>query len=160
MIKNIFKSVFVLAFLRSIYYIKSMAKRILIVDDDLFIRELYEEILKSEGYVVETASGGKQGLEMITQNQYDLILLDIMLPQIDGIGIITKLKESQSKVPLSSIIFLTNLSRDPVVKEALAVGVRSCLIKSDITPEQLLEQVKIALGKSSVKQSNNSSEQL
>ena len=91
---------------------------------------------------------------MILANSYDLILLDIMLPKLDGIGIITKLKEAKSSISLKSIMFLTNLAHDPVVKEALELGVHSCLIKSDITPEDLLAHVKRALGE----ESNSSSE--
>lgn len=124
-----------------------MSKKILLVDDDLYIRELYDEILKGEGFDVETTADGKTGLEMILANTYDLILLDIMLPKLDGIGIISKLKEAKSSISLKSIVFLTNLAHDPVVKEALDLGVHSCLIKSDITPEDLVNHVKQALGK-------------
>ncbi len=131
-----------------------MSKKILLVDDDLYIRELYDEILKGEGFDVETTADGKSGLDMILANSYDLILLDIMLPKLDGIGIITKLKEAKSSISLKSIMFLTNLAHDPVVKEALELGVHSCLIKSDITPEDLLAHVKRALGE----ESNSSSE--
>lgn len=123
-----------------------MSKQILLVDDDLYIRELYEELLEDEGYEVETAADGKEGLDKITEDSYDLILLDIMLPKLDGIGIISKLKETNSQVPLKSIVFLTNLAQDPVVKEALNTGVHSCLVKADITPDQLVAHVKEALG--------------
>lgn len=131
-----------------------MSKRILLVDDDLFIRELYEEILTNAGYEVDVAVDGKEGLEKLTKNQYDLTLLDIMLPQLDGIGIIAKLKGSGSKTPLKSIVFLTNLAHDPVVKEALAAGVHSCLIKSDLNPDQLVSYVKQVLGEAPSDNSN------
>jgi DNA-binding response OmpR family regulator len=133
-------------FISTIVYIKTMSNKILLVDDDLYIRELYDEILKSEGFEVETAADGKTGLEMILSNSYDLILLDIMLPKLDGIGIISNLKESKSSVSLKSIVFLTNLAHDPVVKEALSSGVHSCVVKSDITPDQLIKHVKKVLG--------------
>lgn len=126
-----------------------MSKKILLVDDDKFIRELYDEVLKSEGFDVETASNGKDGYEKIITGKYDLILLDVMLPQLDGIGIVTKLRESKSKVPLSSIVFLTNLVHDPVVKEALGHGVHSCLTKADINPDQLVAHVKKVLAEKS-----------
>ena len=125
----------------------STPKKILLVDDDLFIRELYDEVLKSEGYDVDTASDGKEGFDKITENQYDLILLDVMLPKIDGIGILSELKKLKNHPPLSSIIFLTNLAHDPVVKQVTEQCVRKCLIKADITPDQLVAEVKAALGK-------------
>lgn len=124
----------------------NMAKKILLIDDDLFIRELYEEVLEAEGYEVETAADGKVGLDKLTKNNYDLVLLDIMLPQIDGIGIIDKLKTSKTQVPLKSVVLLTNLANDPVVKTALESGVHSCLIKSDITPDQLVAHIQKVLG--------------
>lgn len=123
-----------------------MPTKILIVDDDLYLRELYEEVLKNEGYDVDIAKDGKEGFEKITTNSYNLILLDVMLPQLDGLGILTKLKESQSPVPLNSIILLTNLTHDPAIKEALKMGVHSCLTKAEMTPDQFLAKVKEALG--------------
>lgn len=123
-----------------------MPKRILIVDDDKFIRELYEEILTNEKYEVETAADGKTGLEKIQAGGYDLILLDVMMPQIDGIAIVQTLKESPPKKKNGPIIFLTNLANDPVIDQALQKGVKSCLSKADLTPEDFLKHVKKALG--------------
>ncbi len=131
---------------KNLIKIITMSKKILLVDDDLYIRELYNEILENEGYEVETAANGEAGLNKITNNKYDLILLDIMMPKLDGIGILTKLKDSQSSTPLSSIILLTNLANDPVIKEVAETGIKKVLIKSDITPEELTMEVKKTLG--------------
>ncbi len=123
-----------------------MSNKVLIIDDDLYLRELYEEVLKKEGYEVETASDGKEGYEKIIAQPYDAILLDIMLPQLDGLGILTKLKETKSQVPFKNIILLTNLSHDATVKQALALGVHACLTKSAVTPDQIVVKVKEVLG--------------
>lgn len=119
-----------------------MSKKILIVDEDRLIREAYEEVLKSGGYEVEAALDGREGLDKMIQNSYDLVLLDIMLPKLDGIGIIRELSERSSKTSIESVIFFTNLSEDPIVKEALETGVHSCLVKADTAPDQLLSYVK------------------
>ena len=68
-----------------------MAQKILLVDDDQFIREIYEELLKKAGYEVDTAVDGKEGYEKILNGGYNLILLDVMLPFLDGIGILDEL---------------------------------------------------------------------
>lgn len=118
-----------------------MAMTILLIDDDLYIRELYDEVLKSEGFEVDLASDGKDGYQKITENKYDLILLDVMLPQLDGIGILTKLK--QDKVAIKSpIILLTNLVHDPAVKNAVELGAHSVITKAELTPGDLVKKAK------------------
>jgi DNA-binding response OmpR family regulator len=117
-----------------------MAK-ILLVDDDLYIRELYEEILKNAGYEVEMAVDGKEGLEKIVEGGYDLILLDVMMPYIDGIGILKKLEDDKPKKSNGPIILLTNLAYDPVMKEATERGAAACLYKAEMNPDEFLKKV-------------------
>ena len=119
-----------------------MNKRILIIDDDLYLRDLYEEVLKNAGYEVDTAIDGEEGIEKIKQDGYDLILLDMMLPKIDGLGILTQLSQTQPHPKNGPIILLTNLGHEPVLQEALQKGAVAYLIKADITPDQLLNEVK------------------
>jgi CheY-like chemotaxis protein len=118
-----------------------MAK-ILIVDDDAYLRELYEEVLKAEGYDVITAVDGEDGLAKLQQGGFDLTLLDVMMPKLDGLGVLKKLHETPPTNPNKTILLLTNLAQDPIVQEALHLGVKSYLIKADITPDQLIEKVK------------------
>lgn len=119
-----------------------MAKKVLIIDDDTYIRELYDELLKQEGYEVETAKDGETGLQKIQAGGYDLVLLDIMLPKLDGHGILVKLKESPPKNPNGPIIILTNLANDPIIEESVKLGAKASYIKSDHTPEEFLEMIK------------------
>lgn len=119
-----------------------MAKKILLIDDDTYIRELYEELLKKEGYELETAKDGEDGLQKIQAGGYDLILLDIMLPKIDGHGVLVKLKESPPVKPNGPIIVLTNLANDPIVEESVNLGAKAFYIKSDHTPEEFLDMIK------------------
>lgn len=121
-----------------------MAHKILIVDDDTPIRELYQQLLEGEGFEIQTAADGKEGLEKITSGGFDLILLDIMMPQIDGIGILENLLEEKVKHP--PILLMTNLINDPVTKEALQKGAIACLVKVSLSPEQLISTVKQTLG--------------
>jgi len=122
-----------------------MSKKILIIDDDLYIRELYEEVLKNAGFEVSSAVDGQEGLEKIKMGGFDLILLDVMMPKLDGLGLLAKLSQQPPKVKNGPIILLTNLSHDPVIKEALQKGAKTYLIKADLTPDQLVEKVKLFL---------------
>jgi CheY-like chemotaxis protein len=120
--------------------------RILVVEDDLFLRELYTETLKDEGFDVDNAADGEEGLQKIMQGGWDLILLDIILPKIDGLEIMKKVKETPPATPNKSIVFLTNLDKDEEIKEALKLG-DGYLIKSQITPGDLLSEINLYLQK-------------
>ncbi len=119
-----------------------MAHKLLIVDDDLYIRELYEEVLKDAGYDVSTAVDGEDGLSKLKQGGYELVLLDVMMPKLDGLGVLQKLSELSPKPTNGPIILLTNLSHDPIINEAMEHGASTYMIKADVTPDQLLAKVK------------------
>ncbi len=119
-----------------------MAHKILIVDDDTYLRDLYEEVLKDEGFEITTAVDGQDGLDKMKSTKFDLVLLDVMMPKLDGLGVLKALHENPSDTTPSTILLLTNLAQDPIVKEAISLGAKSYIIKADITPDQLVENVK------------------
>jgi CheY-like chemotaxis protein len=114
----------------------------LLIDDDQYIRELYEEVLKNAGFEVETAVDGKEGLEKITAGGYDMVLLDVMMPYMDGIVILSELQEHKPLKVNGPIILLTNLAYDPVIKEALQKGAVACLNKAEMNPDEFLNKIK------------------
>lgn len=116
--------------------------RILIVDDDLYIRDLYQEICTDAGYEVTVAVDGEEGFQKMHEGGFDVVLLDIMMPKKDGLGVLNELIVSPPVQPNKNIILLTNLAHEPVVKEALEKGAKAFLIKADITPDILLEKIK------------------
>jgi DNA-binding response OmpR family regulator len=120
--------------------------KILIIEDDIFLQELYRDLLTQEGYIVATASTGNEGYEKIEQDDWDLILLDIILPQIDGFQIIKKLTAEKQQQLKSRIVFLTNLDNPQEKTAALAVG-KDYLIKSQLTPADFLDKMKEYLPK-------------
>lgn len=134
------------------YMIGSMAKRVLIIDDDTYIRDLYEEVLKSEGFEVLVAKDGQEGLAALLIGGYDVVLLDVMMPKLDGIGVLTKLKESVPQQPNGPILLLTNLDHDPILTQATALGVYKHLLKADMLPPALVSAVKEAMQISTVLQ--------
>lgn len=115
--------------------------RILIIDDDPDLRDIYKETLTESGYEVDLATEGREGLSKIMGGGYDLILLDIMLPHIDGISILRKLKAEKSLPYNGPIFVLSNLSQKEVIDEALDLGARGYIVKSDITPDQFLSKI-------------------
>lgn len=119
-----------------------MDKKILLAEDDAFLRELYTDVLTAEGYTVETATDGEQALAKISQGGWDLILLDIIMPRMSGLDVIRKTKENPPQIPNKCLIFLTNLDKGDEIKEALLLG-NGYLIKSQITPGDLLSEVKL-----------------
>lgn len=123
-------------------------QKILLIEDETELRELYEMLLRDEGYQVDSEPDGKTGLAAIQKGGYDLVLLDIMLPFIDGLEILDTIAHSkdQQTQPPKTIVLLTNLAQDQTIAKALEYGVRGYMIKSDYNPEQLLESVAEFLG--------------
>src|SRR5688572_24207980 len=92
-------------------------KRILIVEDDQFLREFYQELLQSEGFQVDIAPDGEVGLQKAQVGGYQLVLLDIMLPKRDGLQILRELKAAPPQTPNGQIVVLTNLGQDAIIKQ-------------------------------------------
>lgn len=121
-------------------------QRILVVEDDLFLRELYTDVLTAEGYKVEMAQDGEEALQKIKVGGYDLILLDIIMPKMDGLEVMRQVQNSPPQNPNKCVVFLTNLDKDEEIKTALKLG-QGYLIKSQITPGMLVEEVKNYISK-------------
>ncbi len=116
-------------------------KKLLLVEDDLFLRDLYNETLSTAGYEVDLAVNGQEAYDKIKAGGYDLVLLDIVLPIMDGIQVMEKLNEEQVQLTNKCTVFLTNLDNEADIKKALDLG-NGYIIKSQITPADLLNEVK------------------
>ncbi len=118
-------------------------KKILLVEDETELRELYNLLLTGEGYQVEALADGKAAMEAIEHGGYDLVLLDIMLPFIDGLDILERNAKSDKpgKQDNGTVVLLTNLAQDQTIAKGLELGIRGYMIKSDYNPEQLLSAV-------------------
>lgn len=102
-----------------------------------------------EGYLVDAAADGEMALNKIQNEEYDLVLLDIMLPKKDGLEILRELKNHPPKSPKVKIVSLTNLGQDAVIKECFDLGAEGYLIKSALNPDQVLQEIKSYLQKAS-----------
>ncbi len=121
----------------------SAIKSILIIEDDRFIGEMYIRSLRREGYEVDWAVSGTQGYQAAIGKSYDLILLDIMLPEAQGTEVLNQLRnETEDKIPNSRVIILTNFEQDDESRLAMESRADGYLIKADITPRKLIDIIK------------------
>lgn len=111
------------------------------------MREFYQELLEGEGYLVDCASDGEAALKLLRENEYNLALLDIMLPKKDGLQVLRELKITPAKSGDLCIVVLTNLGQDTVIKQAFTMGAAGYLIKSALSPDQVLIEIKTYLQK-------------
>lgn len=115
-------------------------KTILLIEDDRFIGEMYQRSLQSAGYTTDWAVNGKDGAVTATSKPYDLILLDIMLPEASGAVVLDVLRsETEDKIPKSRVIIMTNFDQDEDARVAMQQKVDGYLIKADITPRKLID---------------------
>jgi len=121
-----------------------MAKKILIIEDDKFLRELIAQKLIKEGYDIVEAVDGEKGIKSVKEEKPDLILLDLILPGIDGFEVLAKIKENLvlSQIP---VIILSNLGQKDDIERGLKIGAVDYLIKAHFTPGEIVEKVKTVL---------------
>lgn len=124
-------------------------KTILLIDDDESLRQMYTLILGKAGYEVVTANDGVQGLAKARQGGFDLILLDLMMPNLDGIGFLKGLQTEPPKKPNGPVVALSNAGYDAVAKEAASLGAQGFLLKADLLPKDLVREVGRFIAKKS-----------
>lgn len=132
-------------------------KKILLVEDEDFIRELYVRQLTKAGFKVKSAIDGQSGLKILKAEQFDLLLLDIMLPGMNGLQLLREFK-TQNPNSKTITILLTNLGQEAVIKEGFELGAQAYLIKASYTPDQVVNEVKNALFGSSQPPTNPSTQ--
>lgn len=117
-------------------------KTILCVEDDRFIGEMYVRSLQKAGYDVTWVVDGNDGLVMARSQPFDLIILDLMLPEQRGDQILDALRSDDTDlIPESKILIMTNFEQDDATKSAIMNRVDGYLIKADITPRKLIDVV-------------------
>lgn len=115
--------------------------KIAIIEDDLAISQMYRIKFEAEGYVVETAENGKLGLELAESIKPDIILLDLMMPEMNGDEMLAQLRETDWGKDMK-VIILTNMGEQEVPERIKELGVSSFILKADMTPRQVAEVVK------------------
>ncbi|UMX48114.1 MAG: response regulator [Candidatus Nealsonbacteria bacterium DGGOD1a] len=125
-------------------------KRILVVEDDPFLSDIYNTKLKQGGFDVDSAMTGEECLQKLNSKNYDLMLLDIVLPQLDGWEVMARVREMRQKNPDSDlnrlkIIILSNLGQKEEIKKGLELGADGFMIKAHFTPSEIAEEINKTL---------------
>ncbi|TAK95039.1 response regulator [Patescibacteria group bacterium] len=115
-------------------------KRVLLVEDDTFVSNIYQVKLEKEGFVVALATNGLEAIKQLESGSFDMVLLDIVMPYMDGIETLKKMK-ADSRWQRLPVILLTNLSEREKIEEALGIGANDYLIKSHFTPSEVIEKI-------------------
>lgn len=121
-----------------------MAKKILIIEDDKFLRELIAQKLLKESYDVIGAIDGEEGVKKAIEEKPDLVLLDLILPGIDGFEVLAKIKED-SVIGKTPVIILSNLGQKDDVERGMNLGASDYLIKAHFTPAEIIGKIKSVL---------------
>ena len=119
-------------------------KKIAIIEDDLIVANIYRNKFNVDGFHVEIAHDGTAGLELLTHFQPDVVLLDLMLPEISGLELLRKIREHPEFKELPIIVFSSTYLTN-VVQEAWKAGATKCLSKASCTPKQIIEVVRSTL---------------
>ena len=121
-----------------------MIKNILCIEDDRLIGEMYVRSLQKAGYSVDWMVNGNDSVVALNNKTYDLVILDIMLPEKKGSDILKELRANDQNINQhTKVLVLTNFEQDEEAREAMEHDAQGYLIKADITPRKLLEIVKL-----------------
>ncbi len=121
-----------------------MEETILIIEDDKFLRELICRKLINEHFKTEEAIDGEEGLKKLQEIKPDLILLDLILPGLDGFEVLSRIKDnpSTSSIP---VLILSNLGQKDEIEKGLKLGAADFLVKAHFTPEEIIDKLKLVL---------------
>lgn len=127
-----------------------MSKKILIIEDDKFLRKIIAKKLAQDEYEIFEAVDGDEGIKLAKEKNPDLILLDLVLPSMDGFTVLYNLKKDKKsfKIP---VIILSNLGQSEEISRGLKLGAIDFLIKAHLTPGEIVERIKSATYKISKK---------
>ncbi len=123
------------------YHMGKTKNKILIVEDDAMISAMYKSKFEADGFKILVAVDGANGLELAKKEKPNIIMMDIIMPRMDGFSVLSKLKKTgQTKnIP---VIMLTNLGTDEDKDKAKKLGVVDYLVKANLTPAQISEKIK------------------
>jgi DNA-binding response OmpR family regulator len=116
-------------------------KKILIIEDDSYLREMYKIVFSNHGFVVEDEGNENKALKLVKNKTYDVILLDLLFPSGDGLELIKVIRSKDSLNKDASVVVITNLDQGEKTKKALSLGADKCLFKVGHTPKSVMEEV-------------------
>lgn len=120
--------------------------KVLLIEDDPLIYRLYQKLFSLEGFEIELAENGQLGLEKLKTFHPDILLMDIMMPTMNGIEMLTELKANPDTKDIP-VVVLTNIADMNITQMALSKGAILCIIKSQTEPADVISSVKAVLAK-------------
>ena len=118
-------------------------KKILMVEDDEFIRSLYSRQLVQAGFDLQSTASGQECLDLLAKNDYDLLMLDLNIPDVSGFQVLEHLQKNPKEG--MQILILSNVAQDEYVRKGMDLGAQAFVIKSTYTPAQVVAEVKSLL---------------
>lgn len=115
--------------------------KILFVEDDPLIVKIYTTRLTADGYHVLSAENGEDGIKLAEQEIPDLIVLDIMMPRVDGFGVLEKLR-ANPKLQKTPILVYSNLAQEDEMKRAVSMGATEFIVKANLSPTAMVDRIK------------------
>jgi DNA-binding response OmpR family regulator len=116
-------------------------KNILCIEDERFIGELYERALTKAGHKIEVVNTGDKGLERAMSDEFDVILLDIIIPEMLGVDVLKRLRSDKPDLR-AKVIIATNLEQDEKTRQSIEKDADGYVIKADITPKELVRFIE------------------
>ncbi len=120
---------------------KNVPYKIAIIEDDPTISQMYRFKFEAEGYIVETAENGKLGLSLVKTMHPDIVLLDLMMPEMNGDQVFVEIRKIEWAKDLK-VIILTNMGEQEIPNSIKTMGVTAIILKANMTPRQVFELVK------------------
>jgi DNA-binding response OmpR family regulator len=120
--------------------------KVAIIEDDMAIVQMYRTKFENEGYEVETAPDGASGLELIESFEPDIILLDLMMPNMNGLDMLSRLR-AQPSGREAKVVVLTNMGDTETATRVYKMAADDYIVKAEMTPKQVAERVKALLAK-------------
>jgi DNA-binding response OmpR family regulator len=119
-------------------------KQVLLIEDEKAISFIYKRQLDLAGFLTDTYDNGTEGLAAIKKKRYDIALLDIMLPDINGLQILKEIKKDPTTKDILCVM-LTNLGQESIIKEGFSLGAEGFLIKASYTPDEVVKELQTLL---------------
>jgi CheY-like chemotaxis protein len=118
-----------------------MAK-ILLVEDDPFIAEIYKKKLESSGYEIINVTSGRAVLKELKEQKFDLVLLDLVLPEMSGTEVLRELRQNKEYDPAIKVVVFSNLSSSEDQEEVLKLGANGFISKTEFSPSEVVEEIE------------------
>ena len=128
---------------------KEKKASILIIEDDKFLRELLSRKLEKSGFNISMVIDGEEALRKIKEEEYEIILLDLVLPGVDGFEILKEIKKNP-KTSKTPVIILSNLGQQEEVERGLRLGAVDYLIKAHFTPDEIIQKIENILKQNNI----------